>query len=54
MILKLLGIPEQLFETGVTVILAVMGILLLLVRVNPLILPTPLLGKPINGLLLVH
>ena len=52
--LKLVGIPLQLFDTGTTVMLAVMGKLLLLVRVNPLILPAPLLAKPIDGLLLVQ
>ena len=52
--LKLVGIPLQLFDTGTTMMLAVMGKLLLLVRVNPLILPAPLLDKPIDGLLLVQ
>jgi hypothetical protein len=52
--LKLVGIPLQLLETGVTSILAVMGILLPLVSVKLLILPTPLAANPMDGLELVH
>ena len=52
--LKLVGVPLQLLETGVTIILAVMRILLLLVRVKLLILPTPLAAKPMDGLELIH
>jgi hypothetical protein len=52
--LKLVGIPLQLLETGVTSILAEIVILLLLVRVKLLILPTPLAAKPMDGLELVH
>ena len=52
--LKLVGVPLQLLETGVTIILAVMRILLLLVRVKLLIFPTPLAAKPMDGLVLVH
>jgi hypothetical protein len=52
--LKLVGIPLQLLETGVTSILAEIVILLLLVRVKPLILPTPLAAKPMDVLELVH
>jgi hypothetical protein len=53
-IVKLLGVPEQLLETGVTSIFPVMGILLTLVRVKLLILPIPLAAKPIAGLVFVH
>ena len=53
-IVKLLGVPVQLFETGVTTILAVIGILLPLFRVKLLILPIPLAAKPMEVLELVH
>jgi hypothetical protein len=53
-IVKRLEVPEQLLETGVTRILAVMGILLPLVRVKLLTLPTPLAANPMDGLELVH
>ena len=46
--------PKQLLETGVTRILAVMGILLPLIRVKLLILPIPLAANPMDGLVLVH
>ena len=49
-IVKLLGVPEQLLETGVTRILAVIGTLLPLLRVKLLILPTPLAAKPMEVL----
>ena len=49
-IVKLLGVPEQLLDAGVTSKLALMGILLPLVRVKLLILPTPLAAKPMEVL----
>ena len=54
MIVKLLGAPEQLFETGVTTILAVIGILLPLLRVKLLILPIPLAANPMDVLVFVQ
>ena len=54
MIVKLLGVPEQLFETGVTNIKAVMGILLLLVAMNGFDPEVPLAAKPMDRLELVH
>jgi hypothetical protein len=53
-IVKLLGVPEQLFETGVTNIKAVVGILLLLVAMNGFDPEVPLAAKPMDGLVLVH
>jgi hypothetical protein len=53
-IVKLLGVPEQLFETGVTKIKAVMGILLLLVAMKGFDPEVPLAAKPMDGLVLVH
>ena len=52
--LKLVGVPLQLLETGVTSILAEMGILLPLVRVKLLMLPTPLAANPMDGVVLLH
>ena len=52
--LKLVGVPLQLLETGVTSILAVMGILLPLIRVKLLILPTPLAANPMDELVFVQ
>lgn len=52
--LKLVGVPLQLLETGVTSILAEMCILLPLVSVKLLMLPTPLAAKPMDGLVLLH
>ena len=51
---KLIGIPLQLLENGVTVICAVIGILKLLVAEKAAIFPTPLAGKPIPVLLFVQ
>ena len=50
----LVGIPEQLFEKGVTVIKLLIGKLLPFVMVTPLMLPSPLAAKPMPGLELDH
>ena len=52
--LKLVGIPLQLLETGVTSIFAVMGILVPLVKVKLLILLTPLAANPMDVLVFVQ
>jgi len=52
--LKLIGSPLQLLETGVTSIFAVMGILVPLVKVKLLILPTPLAANPMDVLVFVQ
>lgn len=51
---NVLGVPWQLLDTGLTVICAVIGILLLLVAVNVLLLVLPFAAKPICVLVLVH
>jgi hypothetical protein len=53
-IVKLLGVPEQLLETGVTTRFAVIGILLPLVRVKLVILPTPLVANPMDGVVFIQ
>ncbi len=53
-IVKLIGIPLQLLENGVTVICADIGILKLLEAEKAVILPIPLAGKPIPVLLFVQ
>lgn len=52
--LKVTGEPEQVLENGMTVIWAAMGIVELLLAVNGAILPTPLLGNPMDALLLIQ
>ena len=54
MIVKLLGVPEQLFEIGVTKIEAVMGILLILEAMNGFDPEVPLAAKPMDRLVLLH
>lgn len=51
---KLIGIPLQLLENGVTEICAVIGILKLLVAEKAAMLPTPFAGNPIPLLLFVQ
>ncbi len=51
---KLCAIPVQPNTEGVTVIVAVMGILVVLIAVNAGIFPVPLAVKPIEVLLLVQ
>ena len=51
---KVRGVPLQLFDTGVTVIVATTGVLLVLVAVNVPILPVPLAARPIEVLLFVQ
>ena len=48
------GVPLHPFAIGVTVIVAVAGVVPALVAVNAFILPEPLAGRPIAGLLLVQ
>ena len=51
---KVRGVPLQLSDTGVTVIVATTGVLLVLVAVNVPILPVPLAARPIEVLLFVQ
>ncbi len=53
-IVKVIGVPVQLVEAGVAVIVAVIGAVPVLVAVKPGILPVPLAGNPIAGLELVQ
>ena len=53
-IVKVIGVPEQPFETGVTVIVAVTPLPLLLIAVKAAILPVPLAAKPMLGVLFVQ
>lgn len=57
-IVKVPGVPEQLtpplVNTGVTVIVATIGALVILVAVNEAIFPVPLSASPIDGSLLVQ
>ena len=48
------GIPTQLLTDGVTIMVAVIGLLLLLTVVKEGILPVPLAASPIDGLLFVQ
>ena len=58
MIVKVLSSPGQTFSpfknVGVTVIIAVTGVLVVLFAVKAGILPAPLLERPILGVLFVH
>jgi hypothetical protein len=49
-----IGVPTQPFNVGVTVIVEVIGLVPVLVAVNPETFPVPLAGKPIAVLELVH
>ena len=50
--LKVMGVPGQLFTVGVTVILATIGVVPLLIAVNAGISPTPLAPNPMVELIL--
>lgn len=51
---KLMGVPEQALETGVTTTRAVISVMMGLVYVKLVMLPTPDVAKPIAGLSLVQ
>ena len=51
---KEVGLPEQLFDRGVTMIFAVIDTLLSFVNVKLLILPSPLAANPMDVLSFVH
>jgi hypothetical protein len=51
---KPMGTPEQLLDTGVISILAVIGAVPVLIAVNELIFPLPLEGNPMDGKELVQ
>ena len=53
-ILKLMLLPEQLFDMGVTVIMLEAGTVEIFIGVNAAILPNPEAGMPIDELLLIH
>ena len=53
-IVNVCGVPVHGPNTGVTVIVAVMGSAVALVAVNDAILPLPLAAKPMDVLLLVQ
>jgi hypothetical protein len=53
-IVNVLGVPGQPPADGVTVIVAVTGVLVELTALNGAIFPVPLAGKPIDVLLLVQ
>ena len=48
------GMPEQLFEIGVTLIKLLIGMLDELIAVKEKTFPAPLAGRPVNVLLFVH
>jgi hypothetical protein len=52
--LNCIGVPEQVFDIGVTIIFAVIGTKKLLAAVKGLITPVPLPDNPILGFELVH
>ena len=52
--LKFCGVPSHPLATGVTVMFAVIGSLLVFVPEKEEILPVPLAASPIEGLSLVH
>ena len=54
MIVKVCGVPGQPLPVGVTVIVAVIGVVPVLVAVKLAIFPVPFAAKPIAVLLLVH
>jgi hypothetical protein len=51
---KLTGAPVQPLAEGVTVIVAVTGVLVLLVAVKEAMLPLPLAASPMEGVLFAH
>ena len=51
---KVLELPEQPLKEGVTVMVPLIGVVPLLVAVNPLLLPAPLAERPIAVLLFVQ
>lgn len=53
-IVNCFGVPEQVLETGVTVINAEIPVLKLFKAVNELIFPTPVAANPMALLLFVH
>jgi hypothetical protein len=53
-IVNVLGVPEQPFAVGVTVIVAVMGFEVAFVGIKAAILPTPLVAMPIPAVLFVQ
>ena len=53
-IVNVLAVPEHPLATGVTTILAIMGVVPLLTAVNEAIVPVPLAASPIPGLSLVQ
>lgn len=48
------GVPGQLLAEGLTVIVAVAGLVLVLVATNDGVLPSPLAAKPMDVLELAH
>ena len=54
LIVKVVGVPEQLFAIGVTVIVAVTALAPAFIAVNAAILPVPLAAKPILVVLFVQ
>ena len=53
-IVNVFDAPRQLLAVGVTVIVAVIGVVVLLVAVNAAIFPVPLAAKPMDGSLFVQ
>ena len=53
-IVNVVGVPEQPFKTGVTVIVAVIALVPALIAVKAAILPEPLAAKPMLGVLFVQ